>query len=268
MDSQNKKKRPLPSWMKAISVREKCNKIDTKECYRTSVNSDGIRGDIVEPLGEINGSLNLQVKDSPALSASDVIEKSMPFLSFQGSVLYSCHKSDAIGLCHDILSLLSDDKITPVGFDMEWPVTFKTGASNKTALIQLCLDNTCFLFHLSAMISIPKSLINLILDKRILLVGLNIDCDLWKLARDFDINVKPIIDDKRAVDIGRLANDKLKSSEKWSLEGLCRNLIRKRLDKSPSVRCGDWSNFPLDKEQQIYAATDAFASLLLYQKLI
>ena len=39
-----------------------------------------------------------------------------------------------------------------VGFDIEWKVTYKTGDSKKTAVLQLCPnERKCFIFHLSMM---------------------------------------------------------------------------------------------------------------------
>ena len=47
---------------------------------------------------------------------------------------------------------MSDDSPLIVGFDMEWPVTYKVGSESKTALIQLCTSSsTCYLFHIAYM---------------------------------------------------------------------------------------------------------------------
>jgi hypothetical protein len=57
---------------------------------------------------------------------------------------------------------LHQDSIA-VGFDIEWPPTFRKGKSNRSALLQMCIRHgnatdtaapyTCFLFHLSAIAS-------------------------------------------------------------------------------------------------------------------
>lgn len=268
MDQNNRKKRPLPSWMLAVSGQGKASKLNTRESEKNLNSKSDTYQDCIAVSSKNSKSNILNVKESSVLNAGDVIAQSMPFVKFPGSIIYSYHKSDCIGLCEDISSLLKEDEKTPVGFDVEWPVTFKPGQTNTISLIQICLKNTCYLFHVSAMNSVPKSLLNLILDKRILLVGLNIDGDLWKLAKDFDINVKCIFDDKRNIDVGKLANVKLKCVEKWSLEGLCRNILRKRLEKCDAIRCSNWSQFPLEREQKLYAANDAYASLLLYLQLL
>lgn len=203
-----------------------------------------------------------------SVSARQVIEQAMPLLTFTGRPTYSCHYADCAGICDDILTSLTSSDPVAVGFDMEWPVSFQKGSSSKTALIQLCFSETaCYLFHVSAMLKFPVALKNLIGDTRVVLVGLNIEADLWRLERDYDFRVKTLIDRGSVIDVGRLANQKLKSSEKWTLDGLCKNVLRKRLNKDVKLRCGDWREVPLSAEQKLYASTDAYAGLLLYQCL-
>ncbi|PRW57233.1 Werner syndrome-like exonuclease [Chlorella sorokiniana] len=56
--------------------------------------------------------------------------------------------------------------------------------------------------------------------------------------------------------------------QKWSLAGLVSLLLRLRLEKSQAVRCSNWeARPPLSGEQQAYAATDAWASLRVYEVL-
>lgn len=53
---------------------------------------------------------------------------------------------------------------------------------------------------------------------------------------------------------------------KWSLAALAALLLRLRLEKSQAVRCSNWeARPPLSGEQQAYAATDAWASLRVYE---
>ncbi|KAH9525346.1 hypothetical protein Btru_001122 [Bulinus truncatus] len=203
-----------------------------------------------------------------ALSSADIVASTMPFLHFQGTLVYSYHYSDCACISQDILSSLGSSEKAVIGFDMEWPVSYQRNSKDKTALIQMCLsDKICYLFQVYAMPSFPKPLESLILDERVILVGLNIASDMWKLARDFDIKVKMTLDKASVVDICTLANQRLKSTERWNLDGLCRNILRHRLNKVQAVRCGDWTETPLSDEQKLYAATDALASLLIYQKL-
>lgn len=50
----------------------------------------------------------------------------------------------------------------------------------------------------------------------------------------------------------------LRCKEIWSLNGLVKHLFGKQLLKDKSVRCSNWKEFPLNEEQKLYAATDAY----------
>ena len=48
---------------------------------------------------------------------------------------------------------------------------------------------------------------------------------MWKLGRDFDLSSRDVIRESMA-DLGTLKNNVLGGREKWSLDGLCQNLVR------------------------------------------
>ncbi|KAB1257665.1 Werner syndrome ATP-dependent helicase [Camelus dromedarius] len=189
-----------------------------------------------------------------------VLEDDLPFLEFTGSIVYSYEASDCSFLSEDISTSLSDGDV--VGFDMEWPPVFKKGQLSRVALIQLCVsESKCYLFHISSMSGFPQGLKMLLENEAIKKAGVGIEGDQWKLLRDFDIKLKSF------VELTDVANEKLKSTETWSLNGLVKHLFGKQLLKDKSVRCSNWSNFPLTEGQKLYAATDAYAGLIIYQKL-
>ncbi|KAK7476369.1 hypothetical protein BaRGS_00032369 [Batillaria attramentaria] len=214
------------------------------------------------------GTSTSQVTGDQPLSSSEIIALSMPFLQFSGSLIYSYNSGDCSLLCEDILTTIPVDDYLHVGFDLEWPVTFAAGSTCKVALVQICtVEDKCYLFHIAAMGDFPLALKTLISHQNVIKYGINIEADFWKLERDFDFRVKDVIQ-KSVKDLSAIANKKLKSSERWTLEGLCRNVLRKRLDKNSSVRCGQWDEYPLSEEQKQYAAADAYASLLLAKRLL
>lgn len=271
---QPSKKRRLPAWMKAVGGDNvKFTKRDITTSGSTSSSGEGNSN-------SESGSLCTGAKQSKSekVLQSDFISETMPFLSFPGTVVYCNSFADCSCYCEELLSTYcdfnssvegeGDDIKIPVGFDMEWPVTYNKGAVSKTALIQMCFsEEKCYLFHLSAIGNLPKLLIALICDQNLVLVGLNIVTDMWKLERDFDVRVKPLLDRGSVVDVGKLANVKLKSSENWSLDGLCKNVLKLRLNKQHAVRCGSWTDIPLSSIQKDYAVTDAYAGLKLYNEL-
>nr|XP_020138075.1 Werner syndrome ATP-dependent helicase [Microcebus murinus] len=189
-----------------------------------------------------------------------VFEDDLPFLKFTGSIVYSYEASDCSFLSEDISTSLSDGDV--VGFDLEWPPVYNKGKLGRIALIQLCVsESKCYLFHVSAASVFPQGLKNLLENEAIKKAGVGIEGDQWKLLRDFDIKLKSF------VELTDVANKKLKCRETWSLNGLVKHLLGKQLLKDKSIRCSDWSNFPLSKDQKLYAATDAYAGLIIYRKL-
>ncbi|XP_014740416.1 PREDICTED: Werner syndrome ATP-dependent helicase isoform X2 [Sturnus vulgaris] len=198
-------------------------------------------------------------KKKPGAQRS-VLEDGLPFLEFCGSVVYSYESSDCSLLAEDIRQSLSDG--AAVGFDIEWPPSYTKGKMSKTAVIQMCVaEDRCYLFHISSMAGFPKGLKRLLEDETIKKVGVGIEGDQWKLMSDFEIKLKSF------VELADVANEKLKCKETWSLNGLVKHLFGRQLLKDQSVRCSSWEKFPLNEEQKLYAATDAYAGYIVYEKL-
>ncbi|XP_030899475.2 bifunctional 3'-5' exonuclease/ATP-dependent helicase WRN isoform X2 [Melopsittacus undulatus] len=190
----------------------------------------------------------------------NVLEDGLPFLEFRGSVVYSYEVSDCSLLSEDIRQSLSDG--SAVGFDIEWPPSYTKGKMAKIAVIQICIsEEKCYLFHISSMSGFPKGLKRLLEDETIKKVGVGVEGDQWKLMSDFEIKLKSF------VELADVANEKLRCKEIWSLNGLVKHLFGKQLLKDKSVRCSNWKEFPLNEEQKLYAATDAYAGFIIYEKL-
>ncbi|XP_037990408.1 Werner syndrome ATP-dependent helicase isoform X3 [Motacilla alba alba] len=189
-----------------------------------------------------------------------VLEDGLPFLEFSGSVVYSYEANDCSLLSEDIRHSLPQG--AAVGFDIEWPPSYTRGKVARTAVIQMCVaEDRCYLFHVSSMAGFPKGLKRLLEDETIKKVGVGIEGDQWKLMSDFEIKLKSF------VELADVANEKLKCKETWSLNGLVKHLFGRQLLKDQSVRCSSWDKFPLTEEQKLYAATDAYAGYIVYEKL-
>ncbi|XP_064617883.1 bifunctional 3'-5' exonuclease/ATP-dependent helicase WRN-like [Liolophura sinensis] len=197
------------------------------------------------------------------------LEESLPTLEFPKSPVYSYNKEDCCLLCDDILeNLQQENSDCFVGFDIEWPVLYRRGHEDKTAVLQLCfLNNSCYVFQLSSIGGFPDLLEKVLFCQRVKLVGVGIENDLWKLTRDFHINFQPLMKEN-VVDLGQMANRVLSTSQLWSLDSLTKHLLRHKLKKDPSVRTGDWRECPLSEVQLQYAATDAFACVQIHQELL
>ncbi|XP_055972606.1 bifunctional 3'-5' exonuclease/ATP-dependent helicase WRN [Sorex fumeus] len=200
------------------------------------------------------------VEEKKSSIQKSVFEDDLPFLEFTGSIMYSYEASDCSFLAEDISKSLSDGYV--VGFDIEWPPIYHKGQLGKVALIQLCVsESKCYLFHIPSASVFPQGLKLLLENEAIKKAGVGIEGDQWKLLRDFDVKLKSL------VELADVANEKLKCTETWSLNGLVKHLLGKQLLKDKAVRCSNWNDFPLSETQKLYAATDAYASLVIYRKL-
>ncbi|CAK9799034.1 3'-5' exonuclease [Anthophora plagiata] len=171
--------------------------------------------------------------------------------------------------CDDIIREVenSEQKIVPIGFDLEWPFNFQTG-SGKVALAQICLSNSvCHLLHIYSLNKLPAAFVVLLSHPKVKLVGVNIKNDIWKLGRDFNEFPACQIVENNCLDSGVFANRVLNRSCRWSLEKLTAYLLKKKLDKNSKVRRSKWHVYPLSKEQKMYAATDAYVSWLLHKNI-
>lgn len=180
------------------------------------------------------------------------------------NVVYSHNANDCAIICENFLHSLNPP--CHIGFDLEWPVTFASGKESKTAVVQFCNDpsEACYVLHVSCMSSMPAPLVEIIERTDIIKVGVNVQGDLYKLCRDFDVKFP----DQGFVELGALANTTMNLNEKWSLAGLIKFLFQCDLPKDDQIRKSSWHVYPLTKQQLEYAALDAIASVKAYNHIV
>lgn len=192
--------------------------------------------------------------------------KTLPAIVFKGYIKYANDFFECAQICDNLIQEVKHSKkeTIPVGFDLEWPFSFKTG-SGKTALAQICLEeNTCYLLHIYSLKKLPVAFIEFLCHSKVKLVGVNVKNDVWKLGRDFKEFPAQKVVENNCLDCGTYTNRVLKRSCRWSLQKLTAYLLKKKIDKNPEVRNSKWHIQPLSDAQKIYAATDAYVSLLLH----
>ncbi|XP_066590383.1 3'-5' exonuclease [Prorops nasuta] len=190
----------------------------------------------------------------------------LPSALFNGIINYTNDFNEIASICDKLIEEVekNDSSIVPVGFDVEWPFSFQTG-SGKTALVQICLsDKICHLLHVYDLKKLPVSFIILLSHPKVRLVGVNIKNDIWKVGRDFKEFPAEKIVGNNCIDCGVYANRVLSRSCRWSLERLTAYLLKKKINKDKKVRMSKWHLHPLSDAQRLYAATDAYISLLLH----
>ncbi|KAG7450236.1 ribonuclease H-like protein [Guyanagaster necrorhizus] len=154
-----------------------------------------------------------------------------------------------------------------VGFDLEWKPTFARGArENPVALVQIATATDVFLFHLSAMSTVPASLMRFLQNSSIIKVGVGIQNDVKKLYNDYRLSVLSCVDLSmfaRSVD-NPSWNGPFKNP--IGLARLVSTYLGSALSKG-SITRSNWEAFPLSLAQKRYAANDAHAGYAVYSHL-
>lgn len=153
-----------------------------------------------------------------------------------------------------------------VGFDIEWKPQFvskkKGGTENKTAVLQLGVEVSCLVLHIYHMSELPKSLIAILRDEKVVKIGSGIKRDASKLTRDRGLVCTGLIDTQEmAKSLGLSATDKI------GLKALAERFLGIELKKPKKVTTSNWENFPLKLRQIEYAALDAWIGLKIYQEM-
>lgn len=143
-----------------------------------------------------------------------------------------------------------------LGLDTETRPSFKKGKVNSVALLQVSTEDTCFLFRLNR-IGLPASLVRLLEDKKVLKVGLSLKDDLSMLKKRGEFRPANFLELQDFVkNIG---------IEDMSLQKIYANLFHEKISKGQ--RLTNWETDILTDGQKLYAATDAWACVRIYNEL-
>ena len=143
-----------------------------------------------------------------------------------------------------------------LGIDTETRPSFRKGVAHKVALLQVSSEDTCFLFRLNS-IGLTPDIVRLLEDKRVPKVGLSLHDDLLALHKIGGFTPGNFIDLQEHVgEIG---------IEDKSLQRLYANVFGRKISKGQ--RLTNWEADVLTDSQKLYAATDAWACIKLYEEL-
>ena len=143
-----------------------------------------------------------------------------------------------------------------IGLDTETRPNFKKGGMNPVALLQVSSRDVCFLFRLCQM-GMPDCLVRLLEDTTMLKVGLSWKDDIHQLCR------RRVFTPGRFFELQRYVN--AIGIEDLSLQKLYANVFGEKISKSQQL--SNWEAPALSEAQKMYAATDAWACLRLYEEL-
>ncbi len=185
---------------------------------------------------------------NPKITKEEVNQ--LPIAEFTGKIVI-VDKRKAVDKALDYLF-----KQSIVGIDTETRPSFKRGVAYKVSLLQLATNETAYLFRLNK-IGFPKRLIKFLSDEKILKIGLSLRDDFNGLGKR--IQFKPA----GFIDIQNIINDY--GILELSLQKIFAILFNQKISKSQ--RLSNWENKVLTEQQQLYAATDAWAALQIYLRL-
>jgi ribonuclease D len=148
-------------------------------------------------------------------------------------------------------------KSSVVGLDTETKPSFTRGTHHKVSLVQISTLDHCFLFRLNKT-NFPTALADFLADESVRKIGLS-------LRDDFSgLNKHQIFKPANFVDIQTIAQSY--GIMELSLQKIYAILFEKKISKSQ--RLSNWESAELTEQQQRYAATDAWASLQIYLRLM
>lgn len=175
----------------------------------------------------------------------------MPKVLFPGRIFVIYTESDA----EKAVAYLKDQRI--VGVDTETRPSFKRGTTHKVALLQISTRDTCFLFRLNR-IGMPDSLQEFLMSDT-LKIGLSLKDDFNSLRKRQDMHPDRGNWIELQEYVGKFG------IEDRSLQKIYANLFGEKISKNQ--RLSNWEADVLSEGQKLYAATDAWACVEIYNCL-
>jgi len=171
-------------------------------------------------------------------------------LSFPGKIHLICTDKELSSVTDKMM------KAKILGFDTETRPSFVKGQVYKVSLLQLSTDEDAFVIRLRN-ISKYDNLISIFENPEVVKVGVAIRDDIKILQKIFKFK------QKNFVELQSLAKEK--GMTKFGLKGMSEELLGGTVSKGPKMT--NWDAKVLTDKQIMYAATDAWIGLKLFEKL-
>lgn len=174
----------------------------------------------------------------------------MPRAIFEGRIIVINTAAEA----DKAVDYLLDQPI--LGVDTETRPSFKKGQTHNVALLQVSTHDTCFLFRLNYT-GITRAIRRLLEDTTVPKIGLSLRDDILSLHRRSDFKPGNFIDLQQHIcELG---------VEDLSLQKIYANLFHQKISKTAQLT--NWEADVLSERQKLYAATDAWACIMIYEEL-
>ncbi|HKK62733.1 MAG TPA: 3'-5' exonuclease [Bacteroidales bacterium] len=161
---------------------------------------------------------------------------------------------DSMDAIHEAMKEIR--KFHALGFDTETKPVFKKGKKHNISLIQISNHEVAWLFRVN-ITGIPDALKRLLEDEAYLKIGVSLHDDMLRLRRLIDFSPNGFLDLQKYTEAFQI--------ESKSLKKLVAIVLGFKISKSQQM--SNWEADVLTEQQQRYAATDAWVSLKIYEKL-
>lgn len=150
--------------------------------------------------------------------------------------------------------ILSKEQI--IGFDTETRPSFQAGVTNKVSLLQLSTESHCFLIRVNKL-PLTRDLLAILSSDKIIKIGADVRNDISALNKLRHFTARGFIDLQSEVDKYGIEDKSLRK-----ISGI---VLGKKVSKAQ--RLSNWAAKQLTPQQQMYAATDAWVCIEIYNKL-
>lgn len=174
----------------------------------------------------------------------------LPLISFTGKITIV----DSLETVQPAIQELRKAEV--VGIDTETKPAFARGTHHKVSLVQISTTDHCYLFRLNK-IDFPVELADFLADENVKKIGLALRDDFNGLIKQRNFKPANFIDLQSIV--------KSYGILELGLQKISAIIFNRKISKSQ--RLTNWENNELTESQMIYAATDAWASLMIYLEL-
>ena len=175
---------------------------------------------------------------------------SLPVARFEGETIVVDREEQVEEAC----AYLRQHRL--LGFDTETRPSFTPKVTNKVALLQLFGGARCYLFRLNC-IGLPSAVAKLLADGSIVKVGVAVHNDILGLAQLRHFTARGFVDLQN--EVGRYG------IENKSLRKVAGIVLGHKISKAQ--RLSNWEANTLTQQQLVYAATDAWACVEIFNAL-
>ncbi len=182
---------------------------------------------------------------------SNDLTSSLPSLTFRGEIVVV----DSDSLVEDACRDLASHRL--IGFDTETRPSFKAGVIYTVSLLQLSTPSRCYLFRLHRLTNIDP-IIKILESEYPVKLGADVAGDIRSLNQLRELKAGGFYDLQNVIwewGIGER-----------SLRKMSALVLGHKISKAQ--RLSNWEAATLTPQQQIYAATDAWACIEIYNRLL